>query len=124
MATMRRVLPLLLTAALVAAPAAAHEYDGQTVVTWDYDGEKGRFFGRVGSMVAECAHRRVVKIQEQDGSGWTTVGKTRSKLSGRWRLDVADAEGTYRAVARPRTNVTIEHDHRCDRYATPGVEVP
>lgn len=124
MAAIRTILALLAAAALVAVPAAAHEYDGRTVVTWDYDGEKGRFFGRVGSMVDECTRRRVVKVQEQDGSGWTTVGKTRSKLSGRWRFELADPEGTFRAVAPPRTKVTIEHDHRCDRYASPGVELP
>jgi hypothetical protein len=124
MAAMRRALPLLVIATLAAGPVAAHEYDGQTVVTWDYDGAKDRFFGRVGSMTTECTQRRVVKVQQQDGSEWTTVGKTRSKLSGRWRFELADAEGTFRAVAPPRMKVTIEHDHRCDRFASMGAEVP
>ncbi len=125
MTTARRIALLLLAAALVGGPAglvAAHEYDGDTVATMGYDSAEDRFFGRVGSMEDACEKRRVVKVQQQDGSEWDTVGRDRSDGEGRWSLDYTDAEGTFRVVVRPRMKVTIEHDHRCDRYASPGAE--
>jgi hypothetical protein len=51
------------------------------------------------------------------------VGTARSNRRGRWRVAMTDAEGTFRIVIRPRQKVTIEHDHRCSRYASQGVEI-
>lgn len=117
-------LPAIVIAGCLAlAPAAAHEYDGDTVGPWVYDSAEDEFRGRVGSLEDACQKRRLVKVQELRDSEWETVGKARSKRNARWRLEMTDAEGTFRIVIRPRLKVTIEHDHRCDRYASQGFEI-
>lgn len=126
MRTTGRTAALLLSIALAAAPfgvVRAHEYDGQTAGAWDYDSAGDRFYGRVGSVVDACVRRRLVKVQEADGPNWDTVGKARTNRRGKWHLDMTDAKGTFRIVVRPRMKVTIEHDHRCTRFASPSAEV-
>ena len=107
----------------LAGPAPAHEYDGNTVATAAYDSEEGEWRGRVASFVQACERRRKVKLQKLDGESWETVAKARSKRSGRWRIEMVDAEGTFRVVVPARLKVTIQHDHRCDRYASPTQDV-
>lgn len=114
----------VVAACLAGAPALAHEYDGDTAGPWTYDSAEDRFRGRVASWdEPPCERRRLVKIQEVDGSEWETVGKARSNRRGRWHFDMTDADGTFRIVVRPRMKVTIEHDHRCDRFASPAAEI-
>ena len=123
---MRKILwsgSIVLAGCLAGSPVMAHEYDGDTAGTWGYDSAKDRFRGRVASFDKECERRRLVKVQKSKDSGWKTVGRARSNRRGRWRVAMTDAEGTFRIVIRPRQKVTIEHDHRCARYASQGVEI-
>jgi hypothetical protein len=105
------------------AAAGAHEYEGTTAGPWQYDSAEDRFEGNVGSFEPACRKRRAVKVQELTNSEWDTVAKARSNRRGRWRAAMTDAKGTFRVVIRPRLKVTIEHDHRCDRFASPPVEI-
>ena len=123
MGKLRWAAAMVVAASLAVIPAVAHEYDGNTVGPWSYDSAKDRFSGRVSSFETACEKRRLVKVQESKGSGWETAGTARSNRRGRWRLEMVDAKGTFRIVIRPRQNVTVEHDHRCDRYASQGVEI-
>ncbi|HEX2196701.1 MAG TPA: hypothetical protein VHJ76_07220 [Actinomycetota bacterium] len=107
----------------VTGPATAHEYDGTTVATAAYDSAEDLWRGRVASFVDECERRRKVRLQKLDGDSWETVAKARSRRTGRWRIDMVDADGTFRVVVPARMKVTIEHDHRCDRFTSGAHEV-
>lgn len=117
------VVLLCLMGGLLLARASAHEYDGTTVATVAYDSADDLWRGRVASFEDPCERRRKVKLQKLDGDAWETVASTRSNRSGRWRIEMVDADGTFRVVVPARVKVTIEHDHRCDRYPSPSQQV-
>lgn len=98
--------------------AAAHDYSGSTAGVWSQT-DSG-FEGRIGANVEVCVPKRLVKVQRLDGNTWETVAKTTTDKGGYWAVDAAeDEDETHRHVVRPTSDVTNEHSHECNRFASP-----
>lgn len=50
-----------------------------------------------------CVNQRRVTVQRLKGGSWRAVGKDRTGPTGRYRMTLPDATGTYRAVVRKKT---------------------
>ncbi|HEX2294685.1 MAG TPA: hypothetical protein VHN37_05185 [Actinomycetota bacterium] len=120
MRTMRRAASSILTAcaaAALAAPAGAHSFTGTTAGVWHYDEEA--FKGRITANVEECVSGRLVKLQGfNEDDEWETIARRRTGKHGRWRVVFEGADGTFRHVVRPTSEVTDEHEHECRRFVS------
>ncbi|HEV2757345.1 MAG TPA: hypothetical protein VG318_16390 [Actinomycetota bacterium] len=117
------VVAAAVTVGSLTSGAVAHDYTGWSATLIGYDSDKGRFFGRVGSTVENCAIDRRVKVRKHTSAGFKVVGRTRSNAEGRWRLSKPNAKGTYSAVVVKRSTTSSEHEHDCRRGGSASVTV-
>ena len=101
---------------MTSASALAHtgQYGVQHSVTVKQDAPGATFSGQLSSALPACASGREVALYRVDASGTTTlVARPTTDGQGLWSKLVADAGGSYRAVAPQKLLTSKGHTHTC-----------
>src|SRR5438132_7659226 len=95
----RRLLALMLSAAVVLLGSGSAWAAVSTSITISYDTSTELFHGKLSSMNAECITGRTVKLFKVTSNGPVLEGKDMSGKHGHWHVEVMNPSGKYRAVA-------------------------
>ena len=105
------------TLALVGA-GSAHAAVASTV-TAKFNATTEKFHGKVNSGNGECVAHRTVRLLKKTSSGHTLVGRTTSRATGGWTIELMHAHGHYYAKIPKETEMTTH----CGGDRSPIVDV-